>query len=229
MRKLLSLLGLCLLALVARAQDATPNPINTPTPPPAARKVAPQPFSRGIAVVVAVGADVLPGSEPQLPPANLILRVVDPARLGANAAGAAECVFEAHAWATLSSERVMVRPRRLQCYDAQGRELAGKAVAGFGVDKDARAGIKGSIVWGALAKELMLLGVGSKSSGASRFFSSALSRASFGLTDSVTSAEEGKGPNPEVVRDLRSLDTLLPNLALEPGREFDVVLFGGAP
>ena len=97
-------------------------------------------------------------------------------------------------------------------------------MAGFAVDKDARAGIKSSIVWGGVAKELLLLGVGAKSSGASRFFSSALGRASFGLTDSLTAGDEGKGPGADVQRELRSLDTLLPNLALEPGREFDILL-----
>src|SRR5262249_44753462 len=99
--------------------------------------------------------------------------------------------------------------------------------------KDSRNGLKSPLAWGPTAKDLLLMGAGAQarsSSGLGRFMSSALGRASFGLTDSLTSGDDdaNKGPSPDAVHEVRSMDTLLPTLGVEPGREFAIVLQGAA-
>lgn len=225
--RVLGLLVCCLcLAGLVHAADPPAGAASAPAKPP------PPPWRQAIPVVTVVGADVPSGANAQVVPAHLILRVAELARLPQWVPGAAECVFDAEAWANLSSERVLVRARTLRCFDALNKEILSRPVNGFAVDKDSRAGIKSPPAWGLTAKDLLLLGAGAqaKSSGVSRFMSSALGRASFGLTDSLTSDDDTvKGPSPEAVREVRSMDTLMPTLGMEPGREFLVVLQEVAP
>lgn len=217
-------LACCLCAAVGIAHAADP-PVAAASAP--ARPVPP-PWRQAIPVVTLIGADVQTGATALAVPAHLVLRVAELGRLPQWVPGAAECVFDADAWANLSSERVQLRLRALRCFDALGKEVVSRSVNGFAVDKDSRAGIKSPVAWSPTAKDLLLLGVGAQarsSGGLGGFMSSALGRASFGLTDSLLREDDSnKGPSADAVRELRSMDTLLPTLGLEPGREFAVVL-----
>jgi hypothetical protein len=223
MRGLMLLLAGCGLALAAHAADPPATPASAPARPPFS-------WRQAIPVVALVGADVSTGASAQAGPSQLVLRVTELARLPQWIPGAAECVFDTEAWANLSSERVLLRTRMLRCYDALGKEVHVKPVNGFAVDKDGRTGLKSPLAWGPTAKDLLLMGAGAQaksSSGLSRFMSSALGRASFGLTDSLTGDDDSnKGPSADAVHELRSMDTLLPTLGVEPGREFLIVLQG---
>jgi hypothetical protein len=226
MRNRILLIVLLLASAVALAQE-------TAGAAAAASKPNPPRWRYGIRVQTVIGADVASGLDSQLAPASLILRILDLSQLPGLPAGATECVFEATAWSNLASERVIVRPNMLRCHDAQGKEFAGRTVSGFGVDKDARFGIKSPQLWSPTAKELLFMGAGaqSKSSFITRRLSSAASVASLGLSEELTSSDESKrsANSPDGVRDIRSMDTLLPTLTLEPGGEFDIVLQGTRP
>ncbi|QDQ26791.1 hypothetical protein FNU76_10680 [Chitinimonas arctica] len=216
MRLITKLVPLALCSAMAMAAD----------PAPAAPKPAPPQWNRAVSVSVLIGADVPTGADARAFPSPLILRLNEPSR--AAVINAADCVYEADAWANLSSERVIVTPRLLRCFDASGRELATKAVKGFAVDKDGFGGIKSPIAWGQAAKDLLLMGVGAqvKQNFLVRTAKSALGKASLGLTDNLMDDNRKAQPDGEAIRQVRSTETLLPTLSLEPGHEFNIVLSG---
>ncbi|MDN3578639.1 hypothetical protein QWZ03_17870 [Chitinimonas viridis] len=220
MRHLPSLLAALLLSPLLHAADQ----------PAAAPVQLPPAWARGVPVSTLIGADVAAGLSGQATPAQFILKVTDLARLPQPVQGASECVFEAEGWANLSSERITVQPRLLRCFDGQGREIASRPVRGFAADKDARNGIKAPLLWGQAAKDLLLMGVGAqaKQNFLQRAAKSALGRASLGLTDDLMGGDKAPRVEGDAVREVRSSETLLPMLALEPGREFNIVL-GGTP
>ena len=212
----------CLLALAAACLAADP-------PPPA--PVAPPPmWQKAIPVAVTIGADVASGIDGAVLPTPLILRISDLSRLPKLDAKYTECLFEADAWSNLAAERVNINPRVLRCFDAEGREVLARSVRGFAVDKDARSGLKSPIVWTQTARELLLAGVGAqaKQNFLMRTARSALGKASLGLTDNFLDDQDEKKPvDADAIRQLRSADTLMPTLGVEPGREFGIVLSGG--
>ena len=193
-----------------------------------ARSIA-TPWRHSVPVVVVVGSDAPSGVAGALLPSPVILQVRDQTRLPLWLANAQECVIDGLASANLSSERVAIRLRSLRCFDALGKESHYRDVSGYGVDKDGRVGIKSAVAWSVAAKELLLTGAGAqeRQSGLSRLVGTALGRATFGLSDSFSDNSPAAGPSPDAIRELRSMDTLLPTLTLEPGREFDVVFMGG--
>jgi len=212
-----------MLALAASCQAAEPA---TPAPP-----AAPPPiWQKAVPVTVAIGADVASGVDGAVLPTPLILRIADLSRLPRLEGKFSECVFEADAWSNLAAERVNVNPRVLRCFDAEGKETLTRPVRGFAVDKDARAGLKSPVVWTQAARELLLAGVGTqaKQNFLMRTARSALGKASLGLTDNFLDDSDDKKPvDADAIRQIRSADTLLPTLGVEPGREFSIVLSGG--
>lgn len=219
-RPVLALL-LCLSGSLAIAEEIV---VPVKPPPPRWRQAKP--------ATVVVGADVAPSFDGQLPAANIILRMQHVGDLPWPEPGASECVIEATTTANLASERIIILPRLQRCFDAQGKDLPAKPVNGFAVDKDARVGLKGPIAWSNSAKELLLLGAGSQVRPGyfSRLMSRTLSQASLGLSDEYFNKEDGK-PSTDVdtAREIRGLETLLPTLTLEPGRQIDLVLRSGRP
>lgn len=221
MRSRIALALLCLTSTLAVAQDAAT--VARPLPPR---------WRHAIPVTVLIGADVAPSFEGQLPLSSVILRVHEPSSLPLPVQGASECVVEASATANLASERIIIRPRLQRCFDSQGNEFPAKIVSGFAVERDARAGIKGPMVWSPEAKELLLLGVGTQARQGffSRLMSRTLGQASLGLTDEYFGQDNGKAaPSVDAMREIRGLEALLPTLTLEPGRQFDLVLYGPRP
>jgi hypothetical protein len=213
-----------------------------PNPAQAAQSAARQaflPWRNSVAATVLIGADVPSGIAGLLVPADVVLRLKELNRLPAllasarnplgatNAlpAGTTECVLDAQANANLSSERATVRLRSVRCFDAQGAEVLARDLAGYAVDKDGRVGLKSPVAWSPAAKELLLTGAGAqeRSSGLGRLVGSALGRATLGLSDTFTETPAIVGASPDTLRELRSMDTLLPTLTLEPGRELELV------
>lgn len=222
----LRLILICLSLICTLVQAVEPGAVTSKPPPPRWRQ--------GTPVTVLIGADVSTGLEGQLTATNLILRITDLSRAPMFIIGSAECVIDATAWSNLAAERVMIRPRLLRCFDAQGKELPSRNIGGFAVDKDARIGIKSPLLWSATAKELLLVGVGAppKPGFLKRTVSNALTTATLGLSDELLKRDDDpKGPavNPDAMREVRGMESVLPTLTLEPGRDFDVVLNGPPP
>jgi hypothetical protein len=230
MRNRILLIALCLACGLAQAQTRA----QTQAPAPAAAASAPKPnpprWPHAIHVHVIIGADVASAMDGQFASTSVILRIPELSQLPSVPLGAAECVFDAAAWSNLASERVTVRPHTLRCFDAQGREFPSRTVTGFAVDKDSLFGIKSPQLWSPAAKELLYMGAGAqaKQSFVTRRLSSALGVASMGLSDEFLTNDEPKQATatPDSVREVRSMDALLPTLTLEPGREFEIVLQG---
>lgn len=221
MRERITLVALALACTLSAAQEAV-----------APAKPLPPRWRHAQAVTVVVGADVSPSFDGQLPVTSVLLRVHEPHSLPLPVQGASECVIEAHATANLASGRILLQPRLQRCFDAQGKEFPGRQVSGYAVDKDARAGIKGSMNWSTEAKELLLLGVGTQDRPGyfSRLMSRTLSPMTLGLSDEYFNKSDGKpAPNADAVREVRGMETLLPTLTLEPGRQFDLVLHTARP
>jgi hypothetical protein len=215
----------CLPAAFAANPAPAAAPAEAPKPPPQ--------WARTVPVSVLVGADVVAGVSGFVAPASLVLAVTEPAKLPAGlitGSEGRECVFEAEGFANLASERVRMTVKLLRCFDADGREVLTRPVRGFAVDADARAGIKGPLVWAQAARDLLLMGVGTQArqNFLVRTAKSALGKASLGLTDSLMESDDDKRPRPEAdaVRELRSSETLMPTIAIEPGKTFGVVLHG---
>lgn len=71
---------------------------------------------------------------------------------------------------------------------------------------------------GAQAKQSLLM----------RGAQTAVSRATLGIGDSLFSRDDDKIPPIDLVREMRSADTLLPVLNVEPGHALRVVILSGA-
>lgn len=200
------------------------DPATTPAPAPA----LPPQWDRALPVTVVVGADVAVGVDSQFAPSPLLLRVDDPKRLRDAGSKAAECVIDAEASGNLASERVIVRLAALRCFDADGSQIVAKPIRGYAVDKDARAGVKATVGWSQPAKDLVMLGVGTqaKQNFLAKGIGSALSKATLGLGDSLFREEDKPGISGDVIRELRTADTLLPVLMVEPSRMFRLVVLG---
>jgi hypothetical protein len=223
MRNQFTLISLLLLSNWVQAAD---------TPAPAGKPATPR-WRHAIAVQVLIGADVSSGMDQLEGFTRLLLKVTDISKLPEPVPGATECYFHATAWSHLASERISIRTQRLQCYDAQDKEIPGKAAPGYAVDKDARYGIKSSLQWSTAAKELLYMGVGTqaKQNVLVRMLSSTINTASMGLSNEILSDNEVKQApaTTEAVRETRNIESLLPTLTLEPGREFDIVLQSTRP
>ncbi|WP_269531541.1 hypothetical protein [Chitinimonas sp. BJYL2] len=211
------------LILATLVAAATVQAADTPAP------ASPPPqWQHAIPVSVIVGADVASGLNAQAFPDSLLLEVKQLGKLRPAVTGAAQCVVDAEAWASLASERISVKPRRVRCFDSNGQELASRAVAGYAVDSDARTGVRGKLIWSATAKELLLLGVGAqaKQNFLVRTFKSALGRASMGLTDNLADdmGEKKLNVSGDAVREVRNIETLLPAIQIEAGQEFNLIL-----
>jgi len=207
---------------IAWAADPTPA---QPAPPPPAL------WDRAIPVTVVIGGDVSVGVDTQLSPAPLLLRLDDIKRLRDAGSKSVECVVDAEANGNLAAERLSIRLLDIRCFDAEGGVTFSKAVRGYVEDMDARAGAKATTSWSQAAKDLTMLGVGTQSrqNYIVRGAQSALNRATFGIGEGLFSKDEDKGgPPPEAIRELRSADTLLPVLSLEPGRKLRMILISGA-
>lgn len=210
---------LAVLSFCTQAADSAITPVATP----AAQ------WERALPVTVVIGADVSVGVDSQFAPAPLLLRLDDPKRLRDASSKAVECVIDAETSGNLAAERVVIRLNALRCFDADGAQITAKAIRGYAVDKDARAGIKGLVNWSAAAKDLIMLGVGtqSKQNFLSKSLGSVVSKATLGLGDGLFREEEKAGPSGDVIRELRTADSLLPVLTVEPGRTFRAVVLGG--
>ena len=214
-----------LAALLAGHAYAADPPAAQPAPPP------PPQWEHAIPVTVLIGGDVSVGVETQLSPAPLLFKLDDPKRLHDAGSKAVECVVDAEASGNLAAERLSIRLLTIRCFDAEGGVTFNKAIHGYVEDIDARAGAKGNTAWSQAAKELTMLGVGTQSrqNYIVRGAQNALNRVTFGIGEGLFSKDEEKnGPPPETIRDLRSADTLLPVLTLEPGRKLRIVITSGA-
>ncbi|MFC4159724.1 hypothetical protein [Chitinimonas lacunae] len=202
----------------ACAADTPPQPSAPPTPPP-------QRWQRAIPVSVVVGADVGIGAEARLFPSTVLLRVKEPGRMGDVGRNASDCIVEASGYGHLSAERVNLSLRMLRCYDDRGVEVTTRAIHGYAVDSDVKAGIRGVVNWSQSAKDLLMIGVGTreKENFLARATRQALSRATQGLADSLLKRDENQA-DPNLVEEVRNAETLMPVLSLEQGREFDIVL-----
>lgn len=209
-----------LIALAAQQTFAADAP---PAAPPAQ-------WDRAIPAKVLIGAEVGVGTDAQLMPSPLLLRIDEPRRLHDAGNKAAECVLDAEANGNLAAERVNVRLTALRCFDAEGGTVISKRVQGYVVDADARAGTKATVAWSQAAKDLAMIGAGAQARQniLMRGAQTAASRATLGLSDGLFSHDEDKAPPAEVGRELRSADTLLPVLNVEPGHALRVVILGGA-
>lgn len=214
--------SLLLAVQAAFAADAPP-----PQQPAAAATPAPvvQRWQKATPVSVLLGADVGVGVEARRYPATLLLRVKEPHRIGEIGRNATECVLEVSAYGRLSAERVSLTLRNLRCYDDRGMEVSTRAVHGYAVDNDAKAGIRATVNWSQSAKDLLMLGVGTKDreNFLARATRQALSRATQGLADDLLKKDENRVDD-DVIDEVRNAETLMPVLSLEQGREFDVVM-----
>ncbi|MBV8467615.1 MAG: hypothetical protein JO218_16875 [Burkholderiales bacterium] len=198
----------------------------TPTPPPP----PPAQWSHAIPATVVIGSDVGVGATVEAYPTPLLLKLDDAHRLHDVGSKSAECVIDAEAAGNLASERVNIRLVGIRCFDADGAPTINKPLRGYVVDKDARTGIKGNVYWSQSAKDLVMLGVGTQTrqSMLMKSAQSALNHATWGIGEGLISKDDEKnGPPQDAIHELRSADTLMPVLTLEPGRALNLVILGG--